>query len=569
MGLYRNEWAEALGIEISSPRTKDGTMVVSVISPRWDEQDKLCFANNGKGKLAPSLSFKMWEAEEVVASMEHGSRTSRTDDDDRRGSGSEVVFMASPTPSTREASCSPSPRCELELEAAAVKLQKVYKSYRTRRHLADCAVLVEELWWRALDFASLKHSSVSFFKGGKPETAASRWARASTRAAKLGKGLSKNGKAQKLALQHWLEAIDPRHRYGHNLHIYYDVWSKSKSVEPFFYWLDIGEGKEVNLEKCPRSKLQSQCIKYLGPKERQEYEVVVESGGKLVYKKTGALVQTLDDSKWIFVLSTTKTLYIGQKKKGSFQHSSFLAGGAITSAGRLVVKEGILKAIWPYSGHYLPTEENFKEFILYLEEKGVNLTDVKKCPFDKDDEYNKPDAQPNAAVSESDDTSGAEHKTAAATIDEHMSESEAADGDVHRATGDENMSEAEVDDTDPHAHTDSEEEAHSSDQQQKMPPECSGATELGKNHKTCRWSTGTGPRIRCVRDYPQDLQSRALEQVNLSPRLTGSLSRKRDPVPSPRPSPTMILSPRLASVGFQPQTTVSLTLPDFKRSRLK
>ena len=29
--------------------------------------------------------------------------------------------------------------------------------------------------------------------------------------------------------------------------------------------LDIGEGKEMNLEKCPRSKLLQQCIKYLGP----------------------------------------------------------------------------------------------------------------------------------------------------------------------------------------------------------------------------------------------------------------------------------------------------------------
>lgn len=30
--------------------------------------------------------------------------------------------------------------------------------------------------------------------------------------------------------------------------------------------LDIGEGKEVNIiDKCPRSKLQQQCIKYLGP----------------------------------------------------------------------------------------------------------------------------------------------------------------------------------------------------------------------------------------------------------------------------------------------------------------
>ena len=68
---------------------------------------------------------------------------------------------------------------------AAIKLQKVYKSFRTRRKLADCAVLIEQRWWKLLDFAELKHSSVSFFDIDRRETAISRWSRARTRAAKV------------------------------------------------------------------------------------------------------------------------------------------------------------------------------------------------------------------------------------------------------------------------------------------------------------------------------------------------------------------------------------------------
>ena len=79
--------------------------------------------------------------------------------------------------------------------------------------------------------------------------------------------------------------------------------------------------------------------------ERKAYEVVVQDG-KLVYKQSGENLHTEvgpKDAKWIFVLSTSKTLYVGLKNKGTFQHSSFLAGGATLSAGRLVVEDGILK----------------------------------------------------------------------------------------------------------------------------------------------------------------------------------------------------------------------------------
>ncbi|CAK7356882.1 unnamed protein product, partial [Dovyalis caffra] len=246
--------------------------------------------------------------------------------------------------------------------AAETKLQKSYRSYRTRRNLADCAVVVEELWSKALDFAALRRSSISFFDSHRPETAVSRWARARTSAAKVGKGLSKSEKAQKLALGHWLEAIDPRHRYGHNLQLYYSVWFASESRQPFLYWLDVGDGKE---------------------KEREEYEVIVEAG-KLIFKKSRLPVHTIDGNKWIFVLGTSRKLYVGKKQKGLFQHSSFLSGGAAIAAGRLVARGGVPEAIWAYSGHYRPSEENFLEFIVFLEEQHVDLTNVKKCPIDDD-----------------------------------------------------------------------------------------------------------------------------------------------------------------------------------------
>ncbi|KAK2641507.1 hypothetical protein Ddye_023270 [Dipteronia dyeriana] len=491
---------------------------------------------------------------------------------------------------------------------AAIKLQKVYKSFRTRRKLADCAVLVEQSWWKLLDFAELKRSSISYYDIEKHETAMSRWSRARTRAAKVGKGLSKNDKAQKLALQHWLEAIDPRHRYGHNLHFYYEKWLHCQSREPFFYWLDIGEGKEVNLvEKCPRLKLQQQCIKYLGPMERKAYEVIVEDG-KFFYKQTGELLHTDgdDDTKWIFVLSASKTLYVGKKKKGTFQHSSFLAGGATMAAGRLVAENGMLKAVWPHSGHYRPTEENFKDFISFLEENNVDLTDVQMSPVDEAESVigskrtsmhirnNSSDEDLSQAFNEletdgtnvedssQEKTNSMEHETTASLeqpklrfqnlgskLDNleipkrtELFERFKSDNPTVEPSSNNLSMESPVIDYDLTADASSSSEKNYmdvsrnlSDEEQEennveaVPAEAilqrinsrkgMNSYQLGKQ-LSCKWTTGAGPRIGCVRDYPSELQFRALEQVNLSPRSAGRSEHLRS-------SSCITLSPKMSS----------------------
>ncbi|GKV51082.1 hypothetical protein SLEP1_g57760 [Rubroshorea leprosula] len=141
--------------------------------------------------------------------------------------------------------------------------------------------------------------------------------------------------------------------------------------------LDHGDGKEVNLEDCPRTKLQQECVKYLGPKEREAYEVVINER-KLFYKISKKPVTSTEGSKLIFVLSTSRKLYVGEKKKGLFHHSSFLAGAATIASGVLTARNGILEGIWPNSGHYRPTDESLKEFCRFLEEREADLTNVKK-----------------------------------------------------------------------------------------------------------------------------------------------------------------------------------------------
>lgn len=56
---------------------------------------------------------------------------------------------------------------------------------------------------------------------------------------------------------------------------------------------------------------------------------------------------------------------------------------------------------------------------------------------------------------------------------------------------------------------------------------------------TLKWSTGVGPRIGCIADYPAELRAQALEFTSLSPRTppTPSSYKKLGALVSPKASP--------------------------------
>lgn len=78
---------------------------------------------------------------------------------------------------------------------------------------------------------------------------------------------------------------------------YHAVWKQSDSKENFFYWLEYGEGKDVDLEDRPRKRLDEERVRYLSREERQRYLVNINKDGLLCWAKDGTLITTSPDFK--------------------------------------------------------------------------------------------------------------------------------------------------------------------------------------------------------------------------------------------------------------------------------
>ena len=99
-------------------------------------------------------------------------------------------------------------------------------------------------------------------------------------------------------LRYFLEMVDTKHRYGANLQVYHEFWKRQPTTQNFFYWLDHGHGRHLDLSLCSREKLDREQIRYLSREERKDYLTEVDDEGRLRWAKNGELITTsVDDFK--------------------------------------------------------------------------------------------------------------------------------------------------------------------------------------------------------------------------------------------------------------------------------
>lgn len=89
------------------------------------------------------------------------------------------------------------------------------------------------------------------------------------------------------------------------------------------------------------------------------------------------LRKTVGVNTWIYVSDESFNIFIGIKETGLFQHSSFLAGGIVTSAGLISVKNGVIHKLSPLSGHYRTSVGHFRTFVDGLSGRGVDMRKAK------------------------------------------------------------------------------------------------------------------------------------------------------------------------------------------------
>jgi hypothetical protein len=216
----------------------------------------------------------------------------------------------------------------------------------------------------------------------------------------LYQGVSKGARA--IVQSYQAEVFDPNHRYGRQMNQFFSVWKDSKTEDDFQAWMTkVDQGQEVSqrealktqkLLKEDNTPIEMPKVVYLKENELSQYELQVDSDGNLTTEAhKGKVLHSKDrakESSYMFVICPEGKMYAAPYERGTFNHSSFLAGKPVKCAGVFLCTDGKLNTIWDDSGHYnigfyhivgekeSRSHLHMREILQVVQSKGILIDDI-------------------------------------------------------------------------------------------------------------------------------------------------------------------------------------------------
>jgi hypothetical protein len=188
-----------------------------------------------------------------------------------------------------------------------------------------------------------------------------KWKRAKQKLRQIVAGASRDTKI--ISEKYWVEIVDNGHRHRKNIAPYFDRWKSSDTKDDLNTWL-----QSIQLPETFKK------MQFLDERSRKEYEMHVDQEGRVFTAKDGYL--TLSQKESLFVIGPDERWYVAKQEKRRFHHCSFFAGGAVKSAGQLIVEKGKIIAISNESGHYEPSKEMLDRALTSLQQQGVDTQHI-------------------------------------------------------------------------------------------------------------------------------------------------------------------------------------------------
>jgi hypothetical protein len=171
-----------------------------------------------------------------------------------------------------------------------------------------------------------------------------------------------------LSEPYYLELLDPQHRYGPEVKLLFDLWAAGSKDELFLDWLEKQDTPLVKqvIQVDPANLVRGHKATIVGNKI------------ELPPHFPGDWAKAVESGKWaelIFVMGKDDDIYIGIKRRGRFQHSSFFGGKPVKMAGTFTVNRSWeITGITNGSGHYMPGAKELAAFLDILRNGGLDLS---------------------------------------------------------------------------------------------------------------------------------------------------------------------------------------------------